>query len=165
MTFSAWQDCSVLKLIDESTDVVVILSDPFTFDQLEAIAAFLNSHPRFAPDTNTRGDNDDSSSDSGGASRGPVPACSMGRDENRKIGGNEHETIDNGGPAFPSSYGATSGMKLRDWFAGQALMGFIAKGSDGIQVGSGPMPYAFAAAELAYCLSDAMLAARKEAKR
>ncbi len=37
---------------------------------------------------------------------------------------------DNGGPAFPSLAGPLStgqtGMTLRDWFAGQALMGLMA---------------------------------------
>ena len=31
-----------------------------------------------------------------------------------------------GGPAFPMSEGDWSGMSLRDWFAGQALMGWAA---------------------------------------
>lgn len=34
-----------------------------------------------------------------------------------------------GGPAFPAPYttsGAYPGMSLRDWFAGQALMGLLA---------------------------------------
>ena len=33
---------------------------------------------------------------------------------------------DNGGPAFPTEYGAVSGMTLRDYFAAKAMQGMIA---------------------------------------
>lgn len=60
-----------------------------------------------------------------------------------------------GGNAFPVNSGIldhTSGMTLRDWYAGQALMGLLAQGEhdcgpDGI-------------AHDCYLFADAMLAAR-----
>ena len=37
-------------------------------------------------------------------------------------------TINDGGPAFPRhAYDGHDGMTLRDWFAGQALAGLLAK--------------------------------------
>ena len=36
--------------------------------------------------------------------------------------------INDGGPAFPRTANATSGLSLRDWFAGQALAGLLASG-------------------------------------
>ena len=35
-------------------------------------------------------------------------------------------STDNGGPAFPTEYGAVSGMNLRDYFAAKAMQGMIA---------------------------------------
>ena len=76
----------------------------------------------------------------------------------------------NGGPAFPrtgflsSLEGNTAiaydnypqdGMSLRDWFAGQALAGIMAGGSDT----SNAVEWA---PEEAYAVADAMLAARME---
>jgi len=70
--------------------------------------------------------------------------------------------INNGGPAFPvvKSTGfltssttqivSIGGMTLRDWFAGQAMMGMLSS-----------KPLTFCAAD-AYVMADAMLAARKE---
>lgn len=71
-----------------------------------------------------------------------------------------------GGPAFPVltyEYKGTGdlhpsptieyGMTLRDWFAGQALIGYLSKG--------GSMPEVI---EYAYRAADAMLEARKEPK-
>ena len=65
-----------------------------------------------------------------------------------------------GGPAFPlmnrdyqEAYGGAPGMSLRDWFAGQALMGFMANTSR-------PTTYTGDDAEWAYTIADAMLAAR-----
>lgn len=58
-----------------------------------------------------------------------------------------------GGTAFPTDNEyLTSGMTLRDWFAGQALAGVLANPArlDGIQN----------TVEGAYCLADAMLAER-----
>jgi hypothetical protein len=71
--------------------------------------------------------------------------------------------INDGGPAFPThenvndprtdGFHSVSGMTLRDWFAGQALMGQIARGADYEKPSH--------AAEDAYDLADAMLAARQ----
>lgn len=60
-----------------------------------------------------------------------------------------------GGPAFPpTDYG--NGMTLRDWFAGQALGGFLAAfAGDGVQ-----FPADRNAAKNAYDYADAMLAER-----
>lgn len=61
---------------------------------------------------------------------------------------------EDGGPAFPiqgQSY-PRSGMSLRDWFAGQALVGLIARSSVD---GAG---YKFS--NQAYQVADAMLAQR-----
>lgn len=68
---------------------------------------------------------------------------------------------DDGGPAFPQTVDdmgaltvATSGMSLRDWFAGQALAGML---------GDPERSGEFAEfARYAYQAADAMLAARKE---
>ena len=64
--------------------------------------------------------------------------------------------IDDGGPAFPRSQACTSqvGMALRDWFAGQALAGLT--GLDESRFWSDER-----LAATAYCLANAMLAARK----
>jgi len=72
---------------------------------------------------------------------------------------------DNGGPAFPrpnSSYASSqTGMSLRDWFAGQALAGWLASyaadASHPVVAGS-----EYVVAGQAYKMADAMLAARKE---
>ena len=70
-----------------------------------------------------------------------------------------------GGPAFPrfeapvhGSYPIpVGGMSLRDWFAGQALAGWMASfiADEAVK--------ADGCAQLAYQLADAMLAARSEA--
>lgn len=76
--------------------------------------------------------------------------------------------IHDGGPAFPTerfnSYGngagvttRDGGMSLRDWFAGQALIGFYAGRP---QQGFNP-DFAPEDARIAYLIADAMLAARK----
>jgi hypothetical protein len=67
-----------------------------------------------------------------------------------------------GGPAFPvlretenpsiPLFMASSGMTLRDWFAGQALAGLVALSRPDSSVTSDTL--------LAYHLADAMLAAR-----
>lgn len=65
-----------------------------------------------------------------------------------------------GGPAFPSvlysheraENWSTDGMSLRDWFAGQALVGLMANNDTSANPG--------AYARLAYEQADAMLAAR-----
>ena len=59
-----------------------------------------------------------------------------------------------GGPAFPVETTATPyapGMTLRDWFAGQAIR---------VRWGDGTAMTAEQAANMAYHLADAMLAAR-----
>lgn len=70
-----------------------------------------------------------------------------------------------GGPAYPApatpktdmhGYDVTSGMSLRDWFAGQALSGFIACNDETI----GRMSYA-EIAERSFGFADAMLKARE----
>jgi len=61
-----------------------------------------------------------------------------------------------GGPAYPHipTCGSVEGMSLRDYFAGQALAGYLAKwetGADG-------------AAVAAYRVADAMIAFREQGK-
>jgi len=104
---------------------------------------------------------------------------------------NEVKLINDGGPAFPvqesmisGSTGevpASSGMSLRDWFAGQAIVGLIHIGASPIREvknssGGGfdfpDSPYYFGGnggcfgeenmAIDAYTIADAMLAARKK---
>ena len=74
------------------------------------------------------------------------------------------EKIEDGGPAFPNAGGSDSplygayGMSLRDWFAGQALMGITSNPNtrgDADRLSEGIALYAFKAA-------DAMLAERKK---
>lgn len=75
--------------------------------------------------------------------------------------------INDGGPAFPvpdshypngqTQYGA-SGMSLRDWFAGQAMTGFIS-------ASTGRDVLAKLSADMCYQMADAMLAARERKER
>jgi len=67
------------------------------------------------------------------------------------------QTPDNGGPAFPVTIQTSDdstetyfGMTLRDWFAGQAMMGMISYGDEHAPYGVN-----------AYRIADAMIAARK----
>ena len=86
-------------------------------------------------------------------------------------------TTDDGGPVFPGEYVAVygddkqySGMSLRDWFAGQALAGFLAsphnegvwseRNNDDASDGAGADQTDIA--ECAYQYADAMLATRKD---
>jgi hypothetical protein len=63
-----------------------------------------------------------------------------------------------GGPAFPAEHGLSkSGMSLRDWFAGQALVGLAREISDDITVHRRN-----GIASDAYELADAMLAERSK---
>lgn len=78
-----------------------------------------------------------------------------------------------GGPAFPgksmgfvgigpfgeatAQYGETPGMTLRDWFAGQALVGMSSLYT---QAGGTSEEIASANAAVAYLMADAMLAER-----
>lgn len=63
----------------------------------------------------------------------------------------------NGGPAFPHipTSGSLDGMTLRDYFAGQALVGAF---STALDHGDSPSNVATAA----YLMADAMLRAREE---
>jgi len=61
---------------------------------------------------------------------------------------------DNGGPAFPWN-GESSGMTLRDYFAGQALTGLVASWNRKFDM------IADYFSDDAYRIADAMLAARK----
>ena len=63
-----------------------------------------------------------------------------------------------GGPAFPSQWDDKDhdGMSLRDWFAGQALMGIIAHPRNADAEGGRFF------ARQAYQLADAMLAERSK---
>ena len=67
--------------------------------------------------------------------------------------------LKDGGPAFPASnhMGQNLGMSLRDWFAGQALMGIIAA-EEPLEQESLAMPDA--TAKWAYNMADAMIAWR-----
>ena len=70
-------------------------------------------------------------------------------------------SIEDGGQAFPgddaSSRWAFKGMTLRDWFAGQALAGAIAEGTERMPA----IPRADDLARFAYDCADAMLKARQ----
>jgi hypothetical protein len=59
-----------------------------------------------------------------------------------------------GGPAFP--IGSNAGMSLRDWFAGQAMVGILANDSD---PSPEQVPHIVASA---YILADAMLSQREK---
>jgi hypothetical protein len=68
----------------------------------------------------------------------------------------------NGGPAFPwapdgPNYQKYSGMRLRDWFAGQALAGLMASNFN--KEGSKTL------ALLSYEQADAMIAVREQKKQ
>ena len=73
--------------------------------------------------------------------------------------------INNGGPAFPTqelpqwSWPGSTGMSLRDWFAGQALSGLLS----GFYRTSTNANLAEVPAE-AYAIADAMLAERAKAE-
>lgn len=70
--------------------------------------------------------------------------------------------IDDGGPAFArpkSQFSAQVGMSLRDWFAGQALVGMNATLTDAAS--SPNLGTCKLMANYAYDQADAMLAARK----
>lgn len=64
----------------------------------------------------------------------------------------------NGGPAFPVAAGQAQypGMDLRDWFAGQALVGLLARQTADVCTTPAPRE----AALYAYAIADAMLAER-----
>lgn len=72
----------------------------------------------------------------------------------------EAKYVDDGGYAFPnpaddrSGWHAESGMTLRDWFAGQAISGFMANTKR-------PTTFARDDADWVYTIADAMIKARK----
>ena len=78
--------------------------------------------------------------------------------------------IDDGGPAFPMQVKLANGtdnyrgMSLRDWFAGQALAGYISNHKACEQLSSVGKNTPHFYAVLTYAMADAMLAARKESK-
>lgn len=63
-------------------------------------------------------------------------------------------------PCHPES---RLGMTLRDYFAGQALAGYISKGPP-LSMVSEPSTYHRAASRSAYAVADAMLSARQETR-
>lgn len=65
--------------------------------------------------------------------------------------------IDDGGPAFPVGCSDQEGMRLRDWFAGQALVGLC--GNITALVGGGARAEK-EWAEQSYRLADAMMEVR-----
>ena len=72
------------------------------------------------------------------------------------------QQIDDGGAAFPVAGGCVSspGMNLRDWFAGQALAGYLA----GRNNSKHDIPTNYETRRVAcdcYAYADAMIAARK----
>jgi hypothetical protein len=70
----------------------------------------------------------------------------------------------NGGSAFPAIYedreGNFKGMTLRDYFAGQALVGFIA--NNGGVNGSKEEKWEAATARISYEIADAMIQERSK---
>jgi hypothetical protein len=76
--------------------------------------------------------------------------------------------VNYGGPAFPfpmmNTISSSSGMSLRDWFAGQALAGLCARISDELanEIGDGILAGRHGYAIPAYALADAMLAVREK---
>lgn len=84
-------------------------------------------------------------------------------------GGQEMSIAETGGSAFPvntqgansqDSLNSESGMTLRDYFAGQALMGLCTTTSSDADFWYGKGPYSRLAAD-SFALADAMLAARR----
>lgn len=73
------------------------------------------------------------------------------------------DKVNDGGPAFPASeyLNQTAGMSLRDYFAGQALVGILSCG-DGLLTTNKALRDEDLAAKNAYLLADAMLQARTE---
>jgi len=83
--------------------------------------------------------------------------------------------INDGGPAFPHLHNHCQrvnetehheGLSVRDWFAGQVISALIAsmeRGSNAMLVKRSGIAPSAAAAEMAYAIADAMLAAREKA--
>lgn len=64
------------------------------------------------------------------------------------------EMSKDGGPAFPLGDQPHGGMSLRDWFAGQALVGIYAREGPGVNLKKDAAWF--------YEIADAMLAARQK---
>jgi len=76
----------------------------------------------------------------------------------QRVQGQEEQSmtqIDSGGPMFPNSSIGCHGMTVRDWLAGQALMGYLA--SSGPDLDKRPD----FAARMAYEYADAMITRRR----
>jgi hypothetical protein len=82
----------------------------------------------------------------------------------------DEKKIDDGGPAFPNAYwNNVYGMSLRDYFAGQALQGMLARMVDvkyaqaiREEATSDQISVSAALSIMAYAKADAMLAARNK---
>ena len=71
--------------------------------------------------------------------------------------------MSDGGPAFPTGDGVFGGMSLRDWFAGQALVGLMSQMSGVLAMYDTDDPeQATTVAFLAYKAADAMLKKRAQ---
>ena len=69
------------------------------------------------------------------------------------------ELINDGGPAFPVPHPKQNiGMSLRDWFAGQALAGYLAS----VEPGCDALAVMNQLAVSMYDMADAMLKARSQ---
>ena len=74
-----------------------------------------------------------------------------------------NDKINDGGPAFPTTAGQTvysSGMRLRDWFAGQAMAGcYAGRAGERLLLDEANLRID---AECFYQIADAMIAARSK---
>ena len=68
-------------------------------------------------------------------------------------------TLTDGGPAFPIHHPLARGMSLRDWFAGQALAGWLANPNTSAPTDMG---VAEAVSKASYAMAAAMLAAKEK---
>ena len=75
---------------------------------------------------------------------------------------NEIKDVGAAFPSFGHDCGDQTGMTLRDWFAGQALVGILGPNYDWFTSGIGRESRTHEAAHFAYSLADAMLLAARE---